>query len=563
MTRVRDLMSRNPLTVTPDAKLGDILGRLRRIGHEGYPVIENGQVVGLLTARDMNRAAENAYQDRPVRDIMQAGNVFVSPDTHMSSIAPLMIDTDWGQLPVIENGNLVGIITRTDVMGYYVRREVSQNDDRIISHQQVADVLGDPIAALIAFIAHEANQQGHIAYMVGGVVRDLLLQRPNLDIDFVLEGSAIPFARHLVEHFGGRIETHDAFGTAKWIFDDTAAAHIGHPLDDLPPYIDLVTARYEFYEGFAVLPTVYDSGIKLDLRRRDFTINALAVRLRADGASGTIIDLFGGLDDLQNSIIRALHSLSFADDPTRSLRAVRFAHRLGFTIEPRTAALIQNALPMMSRITGERLRNELTLLLKEPHPEQGLLQLQSRGILTAIHPRFVFDAYLITAFQRADQRRNGGYPASNRALYKWLIAATCLNPDVAAEVAERMVFRKSTIALMRATSDLVHQADNYLQGNTSDITLRLDTLPLAAVETAWSVLDNPQHVETLRHYIDTWRHIQPMTTGNDLKIAGLPPGPQFRRILETLRIARIDGHIQTDADERAYLQTLLESEQNT
>lgn len=555
MTQVRDLMSFGALTVSADERLSDIVGQMRRIGHEGYPVLnDDGQVIGLLTSRDMNRATENNLEHLRVRDVMMAGDVTATPDTSLGRLLKTMVDSGWGQIPVVKNNALIGIVTRTDVIEHYAALEAE--GARIVTQDEVQRVLGAPAADLIAFIARQAPD--FEIYMVGGVVRDLLLQRPNYDIDFVLEGDAIDFAHRLTAQFGGRIHTHQAFGTAKWVFDADTAAHIGHPLKNLPGYIDLVTARHEFYEEPAVLPTVYNSGIRLDLRRRDFTINALAVQLRADGAGGVVIDLFGGLRDLDSGVIRVLHSLSFADDPTRTIRAVRFAHRLGFEIEPRTAELIQTALPMMKRITGERLRNELTLLLKEPAPENALLQLQQMGVLQAIYPAFVLqDDLLRRAFEQARTADLPTLPEDDET-FRWALVATSMDAEYAEQITRRLLFNRGIIDAAKAAALLTEYPNDTFTGKPSEITFRLDQHAPDALLAAWTVLD--AHRPTIERYLHEWRQIDIHTNGNDLKAHGLQPGPQFKVILDQLRAARIDGEISTDADETAYLQRLIESE---
>lgn len=556
-TTVRDLMSFGVHTVQPDLTVQSLLGRLRRIGHEGYPVVEEGQVIGLLTSRDMNRAAENHLSHLTIREVMQAGEINIYLDASLGALLRMMVESDWGQIPVMDRTDkLIGIVTRTDVIKHYANLELEAVEHQI-AHDEIAAVLGQPIADLIAFVANQAHHHNLTSYMVGGVVRDLLLKRPNLDIDFAFEGNAITFAKSLQAQFGGELHIHEAFVTAKWIFDDSAANHIGHPLNTLPDSIDLVTARHEFYEEPAVLPTVYNSGIKLDLRRRDFTVNALAVQLGTDGASGTIIDLFGGLDDLQQGVIRALHSLSFADDPTRSLRAVRYAHRLNFAIEPRTSALIQTALPMMGQITGERLKNELTLLLKEPQPEVAILKLQAMGILRAMHPSFIVDQQITAVFARA---RPYPAPTDDIDLYHWALLATCLSSESLPNIAERLLIGKRWLDVMQSANTLTLNPDEYLAGKASAITFRLDAVPILALEVAAVVLENDTHRQTLQIYRDQWRHIKPNANGNVLKSLGLPPGPRYKTLLQALRAARIDGEITSDDDEARYLQHLIESE---
>ncbi len=556
MTTTRDIMSFGVLTVGPQQSLSGLVDKLRRVGHEGYPVVAAGQVVGLLTSRDMNRADANNLAHLRVADVMLAGQVSVSPVTPVRLLPQYMIDSGWGQLPVIENNVLIGIVTRTDVIRFYAQAEAATTPARQVTQDEIRSVFGDPAAALIAFIARHAHQHNQTIYMVGGAVRDLLLQRRNLDLDFVLEGAAIPLAQTLVADFGGDLEKHDAFGTAKWIFDAVAAAHIGQPLASLPPYIDLVTARHEFYDEPAVLPTVYTGGIKLDLRRRDFTINALAVRLGVADAGGTVIDLFGGLDDLEAGRIRALHSLSFADDPTRTLRAVRFSHRLGFEIEPRTRELIDTALPMIARVTGERLKNEITLLLHEPNPEAALPRLQQMGVLRAIHPAFELSEDASEIVRRGRERTREDVEIDGD-LHRWLWLAACLPSDAIEPIGKRLLLRQNSITTMQQTARLTQQPGEWLTGAASDVTFRLDALELTSIVTAWEVLTAPEYRDTLNHYLTRWRHIHPRANGHTLRERGVPPGPIYKTVLRQLRAAWLDGEIGSEAEESDYLDQLL------
>lgn len=561
MTTVRELMSFGVLTVQPDELLGDVVGKLRRIGHEGYPVLKDNQIIGLLTARDMNRATENNLQHLKIHDVMLTGNIFVSPNESLSVLLRKMVETEWGQIPVIENNVLTGIVTRTDIIKHYAELE-TRIDARHISHEEFKAILGQSVAALIAFIAKQANERKDTIYIVGGVVRDLLLQRSNLDIDFAIESNAIDFAHELQKSFGGTIDTHEAFITAKWRFDETTATHIGYPLESLPEYVDLVTARHEFYEEPAVLPTVYNSGIKLDLRRRDFTINALAIKLKSNGVSGSVIDLFGGLHDLEKGVIRALHSLSFADDPTRTLRAVRYSHRLGFEIEPRTATLIETALPMMKRITGERLKNEFTLLLKEHEPEIALLRLEQMGVLQAIHPEFILKVETNKIFQQSRDIAN--HPVEDFETYQWMLLAICLkNPHSIDSLAERLIIGKRQANVMKTAATMIAHPNQFLVGKPSEITLRLeaqlgkqDNIILNVV---YGLIENKAFQQTIEQFLNKWRYTTPTTNGNALKALGLKPGPQFKHILQELRNARIDGKIISDEDEKRYLHQLIES----
>ncbi|MCA9915600.1 MAG: CBS domain-containing protein, partial [Anaerolineae bacterium] len=328
--RVADLMSYGVQTVSADEPIAEGIARLRRIGHEGYPVLDANRVVGLLTLRDADKALEHGLKEATMRDVMLSGTVTLTPHDSVARLEEVMVASDWGQIPVVdEREQLIGIVTRTDLIKHWAQKHPARAPET--PHIELASaeqILGISNIALIETVSALAQKSGLPLYMVGGVVRDLLLERPNYDIDFVVEADAITFVESLAATYGGDVHSYRPFGTAKWLLDETAAEKLGVKLEQLPDHLDFATARSELYEHPTALPTVYNSGIKLDLRRRDFTINTLAVQLSPQGAMWRVLDFYGGLHDLERGMIRVLHSLSFVDDPTRIIRAVRFAQRL-------------------------------------------------------------------------------------------------------------------------------------------------------------------------------------------------------------------------------------------
>jgi tRNA nucleotidyltransferase (CCA-adding enzyme) len=565
VSRVADLMSYGVQTVHAGDRIVEIIGQLRRIGHEGYPVIEaDGQVVGLLTRRDADRAIEHGLKEAAVRDVMSSGEITLRPDDTVNTLEQRMVESDWGQIPVVDDsGELIGIVTRTDLIKHWARvHPATAPPEDYIEPERIAGVLGGPVAGLINAVAEHARQKQINLYLVGGVVRDLLLGRANLDIDFVVEDDAIHLARELCAVLGGEISSYRPFGTAKWKLNAATIAALELPpeaIRALPSSVDFATSRNEFYEHPTALPSVYNGSIKLDLHRRDFTINTLAVQLSPAPMAYRLLDFYGGLGDLRGGLIRVLHSLSFVDDPTRILRAVRFEQRLGFRIEHRTAELIRTSLPMLRRITGERLRNELTLLLREPEPERALLILQERGILAAIHPALSFDVSLAAAFQAARTAWDE-FPASVDALEDiyWHLIAAHLPLDEVADVCERLVFGRRLTDSMTAAAGLAQEPGLLAEAEIrpSQIAAHLDDMPELALVTGWLLLaDRPR--ERIRRYLEEWRHIRPAADGNTLKALGLPTGPRYSEILERLRAARLDGEIRSDDEERQLLDDLL------
>jgi tRNA nucleotidyltransferase (CCA-adding enzyme) len=565
VNRVLELMSYGAHTVDASESLVNVVRQLRRIGHEGYPVVEDGQVIGLLTRRDLDRAVEHGLGQLAIREVMVSGRVTLRPDDSVFMLEQRMVESGWGQIPVVDDaGKLIGIVTRTDLIKHWARIHPSREaTEKTLSLQQIENVLGQPPARLIDTISAVAQDKNIKLYLVGGIVRDLLLSRRNLDIDFVLEDNAIHFARGLQSQFGGRVSAFPPFGTAKWTLDESVAAALKMRFDQLPEHIDFATARNEFYEHPTALPTVYNGSIKLDLQRRDFTINTLAVQLSPASVSGLILDFYGGLGDLQERLIRALHSLSFVDDPTRILRAVRFERRLAFTIEARTADLITSALPMLGRITGERVRSELTLFLKEPEPEQGLLELQQRGVLQAIHPAFAVNEDIITSFKLA---RGGDFPWRTTSLdmadLYWHILAAQFPPQAFESVCERLMFGRMMIDSLVSASRLSERSAVFSAAKTrpSEIARQLAGTTELALLAIWLTNANLQARDFIRNYWTKWRHIHPVATGHTLREMGLPPGPCYSIILNRLRDACLDGEARDEAGERALLDRWIHEE---
>ena len=355
-----------------------------------------GRLVGLLTRRAVDRTMSHKL-NLTVGAVMNAGSVTVSPEAPLETLQQIMTDTGWGQVPVVVNDEIIGIVTRTDLLKTLAPKQATSGRKNLADRLEAS--LPPARLALLRAVANTAQAQQAALYVVGGFVRDLLLGRPSLDYDLVVEGDAIALGRALVQQYGGRATTHRRFGTAKWrigeIREELAAKlaeETGLKLDEttFPETLDLVSARREFYTHPTALPTVERGSIKLDLHRRDFTINTLALRL--DGKYyGELHDHWGGRADLQAGLIRVLHSLSFVDDPTRILRAVRFEQRFGYQIEPRTKELLKNALGLLDRVSGDRVRHELDNMLNEPAWEAMFDRMAELEVHTAIHPALPWD----------------------------------------------------------------------------------------------------------------------------------------------------------------------------
>jgi tRNA nucleotidyltransferase (CCA-adding enzyme) len=556
LTPIEQLMSYGVHTLDASARIADVIPTLRRIGHEGYPVVEGNKLVGLLTRRDADRATEHNLNDLRVRDIMQRGNLALTPTSTVAALEQQMVASGWGQIPIMDaEQQLIGIVTRTDLIRFWAKaHQPNIASARTLHPAAISAVLGKDIAHLIDAVAGISRQQNAAVYLVGGCVRDLLLQRANFDIDFVVEGDAIAFANAIQMALAGKITSFRPFGTAKWTPNSSTAHRLN--IEQLPDHIDFASARNEYYLHPTALPTVYQGSIKLDLQRRDFTINTLALQVSPE--FGHILNFFGGIEDLEHKRLRVLHPLSFIDDPTRILRAVRFEQRLDFTLEADTLALIATALPMLGRITGERIRNELNLLLEETTPQAGWLRLDALGVLQAIHPDLHFAYAQAALFEAAQQSAN---TASQTPFVElgWHLLMCNLSPEIVESICERLLFPRTLQQHLIQTAQLgqqLHRIAEPEQRRSERVRL-LDGYNRASIEAHLIASRDTLVQQRLLAYLQADQLVKPIIDGDYLKQSGLKPGPCFKRILDRLRDALLDQEIEALAGEKAILQQLL------
>ncbi|OGO16040.1 MAG: hypothetical protein A2Z14_03575 [Chloroflexi bacterium RBG_16_48_8] len=566
---VGEIMSRGPQLLSSSATVAEAAEKMQRFGYEGYPVVENDKVIGLLTRRAVDRATAHGMGHVAVTSVMNAGSLSVQPSDSIQHLQQVMIESDWGQVPVInpENGEIVGIVTRTDLLKTLAEVEVSADETNLADRLEGA--LTPAVLRLLRLVAQQAEEENAALYIVGGFVRDLLLRAPSVDFDLVVEGNAISLARALMEQFGGRVSSHKRFGTAKWALDpnhpDLLAALDQERINpgEIPPTLDLISARTEFYRHPTALPSVERGNIKLDLHRRDFSINTLALRL--DGRHyGEVLDHWGGGRDLRDRFIRVLHSLSFIDDPTRMLRAVRLEQRLDFTIEPRSLELLQEALPLLDRVSGDRIRNELESIFKEEQPQAIMQRLDEIGLLSAIHPALIWDEDLekvfnqVAAFSPPYHWRITSVPSQSFFYYALLLFRLKMKEVQA--VCERLHFsaimRNNIIDANRSSSELTRLC---LEMSPSKIVGELEDLREEALLVMWlGMIDRADCQEVIDNYLREWRFVTPRATGDTLRELGLLPGPNYRTILQTLRDAWLDGEVKSLKEENVLLSKLVE-----
>ena len=394
------------------------------------------------------------------------------------------------------------------------------------------------LAAVLA-LAHEANLS---LYLVGGSVRDLLLGRGILDLDLVTEGDAPKLAATVAEKLGGQLTAHSHFGTA------TVETH--------GLRLDFSTARQETYPRPGALPQIAPSDMHSDLWRRDFSVNAMALCL-AGTAEGSLIDLCDAHRALQQRCIRVLHSASFLDDPTRMFRAVRYEQRLGFTIEPDTLQLLQEALAQnaVSTLSADRLRHELELILQEESPLPPLHRAENLGLLNAIYPGLTISA---ASTPQTDATETTGQPVPEVVIARM---AYTLQPAQAEGLAARLNMAGQWRRAVTDAADLrgvAETLESEVDPQPSRIARILERYSEHALTAAISQCRLPQARSLLIQYATKWRFDAPLLNGHDLKKLGVAPGPETGHILQELRRARLDGQVSSREEEIALVESLLE-----
>jgi tRNA nucleotidyltransferase (CCA-adding enzyme) len=402
---------------------------------------------------------------------------------------------------------------------------------------------------LLQLVRREATQRAAPLYIVGGSVRDLVLGRRLNDFDLTVEGDAIALARALASQHGGEVTAHPKFGTAKWFLPKhLTPAHLP-PDTSTPDTLDLISARSETYKYPAALPTVTPGSLFDDLRRRDFTINALALRLD-DPHFGELRDDLNGLADLQQGLVRVLHPGSFIDDPTRLYRAVRYERRYGFRLADDTLALIPDARPFVEKLSAQRIRHELDLVLDEAEAVAMLRRLDELKLLTAIHPALAnFDRSNLATVKSEDaslQNRNS----------RWVLWLMHLTEQQIESLNKRLHFTASLLKAIRSAALLNTNLAVLMGLKPSQAVELLEEYSIKAIEVVSCAAPDQEIRNILITYLSEWWSVRPKTTGNDLKKRGIAPGPRYAEILRRLRAAWLDGEVKSEEQEKALLESL-------
>ncbi|MCP4341451.1 MAG: CBS domain-containing protein [Desulfobulbaceae bacterium] len=557
-----EMMSKPAITITPDSTISEANALLTRYNITAAPVRaevrtssdDSHHILGIITRQVVEKAAHHTLGDRPVSDYMTSDVESLPLKATLADIQELIIENRQRLIPIVENKTLMGVITRTDLLNRLVndpahlpKNLLHEADHPSLERKRnlsaiIVDCLSREMIQLLQTIGGVADEVGHNAFAVGGFVRDLLLKKPNLDLDIVVEGDGIGFAKSLAAHLGGRYRTHERFKTAVVLMPNGFK-------------IDIATARLEYYEYPAAMPTVELSSIKLDLFRRDFTINAMAIQLNQE-QFGTLIDFFNSQNDLKQKSVKVLHNLSFVEDPSRIFRAVRFEKRMEFQISPHTKRLIRNAVDMQlyGKSQDPRFLSELKIIFSEENPLPAIQRLAELNLFQFLwpdlRPHYEIDRrfmHILTQAQLAISWFRLLYldePCRNWVVYLLAImsrsgvdelSAFCTRFEETAKISEYLLDQKGR------ADKAINQLSRDNNHKNSKIVACFEELSLEGLLYIMAIARKNHVKKAVSLYVTSLRHVEASLSGKDLMEMGYKPGPRFKKILMYLKNLRLDN----------------------
>ena len=540
-SRAERIMSRPARSVSPDETVSRAMVACQRYAQSGILVLEEGQLVGAVSREDLDKAIAHGLSHAPVKGIMSSRVATVEADAPLAEVQEALAASPDGRVAVLEEGAVVGVVTRSDLLRALGERPEAE----VEPGASLADELSGLTELAPVFEAVAAASEPYDGvYLVGGTVRDILLGEPNFDVDIAVEGDAIGLARSVADAIDGRVRAHSKFGTAVVVYGEEQR-------------IDVVTARTEFYDAPAALPSVEHATIREDLFRRDFTINAMAVSLKGEDF-GRLVDPFHGRRDLEAKRVRVLHNLSFIDDPTRIFRAIRYESRYGFRMDEHTQRLARGTIEMglVGDLSSARLRDELIALLEEGDAGVSILRLAELEAGRAIHPHLAADEEAVDLLERLralNQRYGTGIPA-------WRLAvealARRLPPDEIYDWLQRLKVQRRDAERIAWAVTVGPRLVERLRGDTpepAEIVALAEPYAPDAPLFALALADP----EPLHDYFERLRDVRLEVSGADLAKLGVGESPQVGEILGELRRRKLNGQLDGRESELAAARELI------
>lgn len=568
-TIAKDIMTSPVKSLDVNTTIEEASKIMLRYGHNGFPVMDKNKLVGIITRQEIYKANHHHYENETIDIYMSENIISVNLDTPILEIQELMIRYDVGRVLVLsKDGKLEGIITRTDLIrSLYGEKDINRESYTIYENNNghynlrkeniknlIQKYFPRDILEILYYIGKTGDELGYSVFMVGGIVRDLFLGIPSLDLDIVIEEDALKFARYFSNKLKGKIRSHQKFKTAVVVLPSGLK-------------IDFASARREFYEFPAALPKVEFASIKKDLYRRDFTINAMAIQLNEDKFA-RLLDFFGGKRDLESKKIRILYSLSFTEDPARIIRAIRFEQRYDFTIEQSTEKFLKKAIKegLLSKIRKKRLSEEFFILLHEKKPVKVLKRMDELGVLSGIIPKFSLSDDLVKRLEEVEEiliRWHERFPKEiiNKSMiyiYYLLKLSDIGIKNITKKIElnsknikilENIIDEKELIvSILKDKKTLPSKIYYYLKGINNEL------LFILFLEN----YNNETIIKRIKDYLDIYKYTSTYITGNDLIKIGMRPNPIYAKILKLILYLQLNGILKNKDDELDFVKKIIE-----
>lgn len=559
--RAKDIMSSPVISVSPDQTIRKAEELMNKFSINVLLVMKKNRLLGYITRQVVDRARFFHLEDMKIEEYMSIEYSVIDPEASVQEVQDIIIRNRARVLPVVKNGKVIGVITRTDILSLFMQEPQHLVEEREYAFKKdlshlLRERLPRHIVDLLKKFGEIADLLGYNAYLVGGFVRDLILRCENLDIDIVVEGDGVKFSKEFSKRFKAKVNVHKRFKTAYVIFPDGFK-------------VDVATARMEYYESPGALPVVKRSSLKLDLYRRDFTMNTLAIKLNK-AEFGVLTDYFNGMRDIKDKVIRVLQNLSFVEDPSRILRAIRFEQRFGFRIGKLSLSLIKSAIKIncFDLINGRRLFHELKLILMEEDPLKAMQRMEELGILRALSPMFRWTKEHARIFEDINNTI-AWYnllfleePIASWKIY-WHGLTHHLDMDKLRSLYNRFEMdEKEHIRMLSQREALEGLIKRLITGRPSNYEI-YQLLSSYDNETMLYIMAKVKS-EKLRRMISNYftklKYIKPQLRGKDLINMGFKPGPIFGDILEAALEARLNGLVRSKEDEIEFVKERFKGE---
>lgn len=560
----KDIMSSPVKTIDENDTIKKTYDTMVKFNINSMPVMKGKNAVGLATKQVCDKALYHGLKNVAIKNYMATDIKTVKENSSIEEIKNILTGLGQRLVPVMKKNNLAGVVSRKDLLKtlrsdftdlYLPTSKKKKNLSKAIETEL------PPFAnSLLKDLGATADKLGYKSYCVGGFVRDLILKRENLDIDIVVEGDGINFARQFAktQKIKVKVKAHEKFRAAKIIFDKD------FPVPNFT--IDVATARLEYYEKPGTLPTIELSSLKLDLYRRDFTINTLAISLNKK-TYGNLIDFFAGTQDLKEKVVRVLHNISFVDDPTRAFRAVRFAQRFGFKISKHTEKLIKNIKNInLKHLSKSRLKDEFINILNEDRSLNCLRSLKDLGLLELIDKEITLDEKTQEIYQKAQNN-----VIWHRHLFKdektmyWLVYFLVITMDLkkarinAITKKLNMTGKKKVRIIKKKEASLksLKKIETKVKIKNSQVYFLLKDMETEDLLFILSLAKEKRTQKAITDFITTHREAKTILTGNDLKKLGIKNGSKIGETKTELLKRRLDNILKTKKDETDFVKKLI------